>query len=283
MKKTTSVKPFSESRFSAKNARVVLAGVPLDATGSFRSGTRHAPSAIREISWHLEDYCLLDGRSILEAAFYDAGDVHLTGDLKNNLREIEKFTTAIIRKGKKPLLMGGEHLVTYPVVKALAKSHADLHVVIFDAHIDMGDSSRKMKLSHACVTRLILERLGSGKIFLLGARSGSRKDEELLGDVIIHSSEGPSEEMLRTLRSRPVYVSVDVDVLDPSAAPGVSTPELLGWTFHMLDEALGSLAGLKNIVGADVVEICPPCDPSGVTSLIGASIVRKLIYLMDAK
>ena len=280
MKKTVPVKPFSESACDARKARVVLAGAPLDATASFRSGTKMAPSAVREISWHLEDASLLDGRSILDAAFVDAGDLHLAGDLRHQLKDIERFVASVARKGKKPLLLGGEHLITYPAVRALAARHEDLCVVVFDAHTDLGDAYRGMKLSHASVMKLTYELLGAGRIFMLGARSGTPEDRALLGSEIFHDPRGLPEEALRRLKGRPVYVSVDVDVLDPSAAPGVSTPELLGWTYRALHEALRSLSEVR-VVGADVVEICPPYDPSGVTALIGAGLVRTLIHLMD--
>jgi agmatinase len=280
MKKTVPVKPFSESACNAAEARVVLAGAPLDATASFRSGTRMAPSAVREISWHLEDASLLDGRSILDAAFTDAGDLHLTGDLEHQLEEIEAFAASVADRGQKPLLLGGEHLITYPAVRALAAKHENLCVVVFDAHTDLGDAYRDMRLSHASVMKLAYELLGSGRIFMLGTRSGAPEDRSLLGGEIFHDPGGLPDEVLRRLDGRPVYVSVDVDVLDPSVAPGVSTPELLGWSYRMLHDALRALSRVR-VVGADVVEICPPYDPSGVTALIGAGLARTLIHLMD--
>ncbi len=281
MVKTTRDKPFFISGCDYKRASVILAGAPIDSTGSFRSGTRLAPSSIRAISWTLEDWSILEGRAIAEAAFFDGGDIFFTGDLKHNLREIESFVGRNRKKGKKTLLMGGEHLITYPAVRALVKAYGDLHFIVFDAHTDLGDPDRKMSLSHATTTRLVFDLLGKGRVFMFGARSGLKGDLEFIRDNVVYSREPPSDDVLARLEDKPVYVSVDIDVLDPSVAPGVTTPEVLGWRYEALSDALDRLSRLRRVVGADVVEVCPAYDPAGVTALIGASVVRKLIFLMD--
>jgi agmatinase len=283
MVKTTGDKPFFISGCDAKRASVILVGAPIDSTGSFRTGTRLAPSAIRAISWTLEDYSILEERAIAEASFIDGGDIFFTGDLKHNLREIETFVRRAHRRGKKTLLMGGEHLITYPAVRALAGIYHDLHFVVFDAHTDLGDPDRKMNLSHATTTKLVFDLLGKGRVFMFGARSGLKGDMEFIRENFVYSREAPADDILERLVDKPVYVSVDIDVLDPSVAPGVTTPEVLGWRYETLSEALDRMSRLKRIVGADIVEICPAFDPAGVTALIGASVVRKLIFLMDAK
>ena len=183
--------------------------------------------------------------------------------------------------GKKTLLLGGEHLITWAAVRAMRERHEDLHLVVFDAHADLSDPYRRMRLSHACTVRLCHEELGADRIFLLGVRTGTREDRRFIKErLCLHPREVPAA-LVRRLRDKPVYVSVDLDVLDPASAPGVTTPQLRGWTFEMLDRALDRLRGLRRIVGADVVELCPPYDPAGVTALMGAEVARKLLFLMD--
>jgi agmatinase len=278
---TTEVKPFFISRTPREKARVILAGAPLDVTGSFRGGTKYAPQAVRDISWTLEEYSILEKRSIGEAAFFDAGDIFFTGDLGHNLDEIEAFVEATRGEGRKPLLIGGEHLISYPAVRGLAKTHPDLCFLVFDAHTDLGDPDRQMSVSHATTTRLVFDLLGKGRVFQFGCRSGLEEDLPFIEQNFVFGREAPADEVLERLAGKPVYVSVDIDVLDPSEAPGVTTPELLGWSFRTLSDLLDRMSILKNVVGADVVEICPPFDPAGVTALVGATVLRKLIFLMD--
>jgi len=278
---TTEVKPFFISRTTRDRARVILAGAPLDVTGSFRGGTKYAPQAVRDISWTLEEYSILEKRSIGKAAFFDAGDIFFTGDLGHNLDEIEAFVEAASGEGRRPLLIGGEHLISYPAVRGLAKTHRDLCFLVFDAHTDLGDPDRQMSVSHATTTRLVFDLLGKGRVFQFGPRSGLEEDLSFIERNFVFGREAPADEVLERLAGKPVYVSVDIDVLDPAEAPGVTTPELLGWSFRTLNDLLDRMSILKNVVGADIVEICPPFDPAGVTALVGATVLRKLIFLMD--
>ncbi len=281
MVKFTGDKPFFVSNCDYRKASVILVGAPLDATGSFRAGTKFAPAAVRAISWTLEDYDIIEGRAISEVAFFDTGDIFFTGDLKRNLGEIESLVRRVNSKGKKTLLIGGEPLVTYAAVKALSKIYPELNFIVFDAHTDLGDPARKMKFSHATTTRLVFDLLGRGRIFLFGARSGLKGDVEFARENFVFSRHPPEDGIIESLVDKPVYISIDIDVLDPSVAPGVTTPEVLGWRYETLYETLSRLSRLERIVGGDVTEICPAFDPSGVTALIGASLVRKLLFLLD--
>lgn len=276
------VRSFSESGFGFDTAETALIGIPLDSTVSFRPGARFAPSSIRECSWHMEDYDFRSGKNILDVPFHDVGDIHLSGGTARSLKTIESAVSGLLKKGKKPVSIGGEHLISYPVVKALKERHGDLHVIIFDAHTDLSDRWRALRLSHANVTRLIYEELGTGRVHLFGTRAGTQEDKRFMKGKISFSYEGPSEGFLKKLKGKPVYVSIDADVLDPSVAPGVTTPEMGGWGYEEMRKALLNLRVLKNIVGADVVEICPAFDPSGITSIAGANLVREMLFLINA-
>lgn len=277
----TPVKPFSESTFDYQNAQIILLGIPLDITVSFRPGTRFAPSAIRELSWHLEDYSYLTNENILDVPFFDIGDLFLSGNLENNIREIKSAIAEILNHKKIPLSIGGEHLITFPVVQAMNETYPDLHVIVFDAHTDLSDGYKKMQLSHSNVMRLIYDTIGNNKLFIFGTRTGTREDKQFFKNRIGSSYEQPSNELIEKLKDKPVYISIDVDVLDPSVAPGVTAPELMGWRYEELHGVLRRFTEFNKIVGVDITEISPHYDPSGITTLIGARIVRETMFLLN--
>jgi agmatinase len=258
---------------------VLILGVPLEATTTFRAGTREGPTAIREASWHLEDYELLDGRDILEVPFSDLGDLELSASLQDSLALIEEATGELARQGKAPLLLGGEHLITWPAVKALQEGHPQgLHLVAFDAHLDMAPGPP----GHASVLRFVAELLGPERVFLFGVRSGSRPEAAYVAERgILHSPTLPGRELLERLQGQPLYISLDMDCLRPWEAPGVSNPEPAGGLDAQgLLESLRALAQRAHIVGADLVELCPPYDPGGITALLGARLLRELLHCM---
>ncbi len=273
-------KPFSESTKTYETADIILLGIPLDATVSFRPGTRFAPSAIREISWHLEDYNFTTDEIILDVPFFDVGDVRLTRDLVHNLNEIRSLIKKILRDRKIPVSIGGEHLITFPILQAMSKHYPDLHVLIFDAHTDVSDNYRKLHLSHSTVVKLAYNLLGNDRIFMFGTRSGTKDDKQFIEGKIFSFYEPPHSKLLENLKYKPVYISMDVDVLDPVVAPGVTTTELMGWKYEDLFETIQKFRKLKKIVGFDITEICPPYDPAGVTILIGAKVIREILFLL---
>lgn len=263
-----------------RQAAVVLLGVPLDATTSYRPGTRFAPAKIRQISEVLEEYSPVLDRELTECPFYDAGDMLLPpGNLGECLDRTEAVIDGVLADGKFPLIIGGEHLVTLPAVKALLRHYPDLAVVQLDAHADLRDEYLGQKLSHATVIRRVVEMTGGQNVFQLGIRSGTR-EEFLFARNNTHLLTGemlPSlERLVEGLKGRPVYLTVDIDVLDPAFAPGTGTPEPGGCTPSELFAALYRLAGL-GVVGMDLVEVCPPHDPAATTSLLAAKVVREAI------
>lgn len=261
-------------------AQIVLFGAPFDSTTSFRPGTRFGPAAIRRESYGLELYSPYQDKELTDRAVLDAGDIELPfGDPAPALAAIEERAAAILADGKVPFLLGGEHLVTLGCVRAVARKFRGLHILHFDAHADLRDDYLGAKLSHACVLRRCHELVGDGKIFQFGIRSGD-KSEFVWGreHVFTHKFDlNGLETALARLRGRPVYLTVDLDVLDPSVFPGTGTPEPGGVTFDALRAALTEACNALHIVAADVNELSPHYDPTGASTAVACKIVRELL------
>ena len=261
------------SKADEELAGIAVLGCPLDATSSFRGGTKFAPDSIRKASWTLETYSPYLKRDLDEMMFYDAGNCELRpGDLEYSLERIETAVTEIVRKGKKILALGGEHLVTYPIVKAMKKRFRDIQIVHFDAHCDLRDEYEGQKLSHATVMKRVKE-LGIG-ILQIGIRSGTRREFEELLPV-----DSPASLAAHLNRNRAIYVSFDMDVFDPSLVAGVTTPEPGGLTFKEVMEYFSVLMGM-NIIGADIVELAPDYDTTFVSSISAAKVAREILMLL---
>jgi len=262
------------SRDTAEPGASILLGCPLDATSSFRPGTRFAPESIRKASWTLETYSPYLKADLDEIAFHDAGNIELRqGDLSFSLEAIEVAAAEIVQNGSKPLLLGGEHLITYPALKALKGRFEGIQIVHFDAHCDLRDEYEGQRLSHATVMKRVSE-LGGSKIFSIGIRSGTRQEFE---EVLLVGS--PELLAARLILEKPIYVTFDMDVLDPSCAPGVTTPEPGGLSFNEVMEYFSVLKG-KDIIGADIVELSPDYDTTLVSSISAAKIAREMLMLL---
>lgn len=275
-----------ESRFidsvnKPEEAAVFLLGAPLDGTVSFWPGTRFAPTRIRNVSHALEGYSPLLDRSLQEVPFYDAGDIDIPlGNVAGALNAIESTVgEQVLALGKRPFILGGEHLISLPIIKAIHSLYTDLAVVQFDAHADLRETYLGEVRSHATVMRRVSELLGSENLYQLGIRSGTR-EEFRYGyrntRFFPHEVLGPLCSVLPELRDRPVYVTLDIDVIDPGFAPGVGTPEPGGCTPQQITEALHLLAPVR-VVGFDLVEVCPPAEAGVTTSVLAAKLVREAI------
>ena len=268
-------------------ARWVLLGAPLDLTVSYRPGSRFAPARIREVSQALETYSPELDRDLEEVGLHDAGDLDLPpGNLEGSLGRIEAAVGEVAAAQRAPLLLGGEHLITLPAVRALRARFPDLAVIQFDAHADLRDTYLEQRLSHATVMRRLAEVVGPGALFQVGIRSGVREEFAFAAATHLYPGfryelVGAVREAKRHLRRRPVYVTVDIDVVDPGLAPGTGTPEPGGATPGELLRAVAQLAGLR-VVGGDVVEVSPPYDAGDVTSLLAARLVREMILLFGS-
>lgn len=266
-----------ESGYS--DAKIVLFGAPFDSTASYRPGSRFGPGAIRAESFGIETYSPYQDADLSGARVYDAGDLELGfGDPRPSVRRIEDFVTGILDDGKLPIMLGGEHLVTLGAVKAVARRHDDLHIIHFDAHADLRDSYLGAELSHATVMRRVWDIVGDGRIFQFGIRSGDKLEFMWAKEHVTMDKFGfdtlPS--VVAALKGKPVYLSVDLDVLDPSEFAGTGTPEAGGVSFLQLLDAILQTRTL-DIVGCDLCELCPVYDQSGLSTAAACKLLRELI------
>lgn len=271
---------FMGSSDSYEDSKAVLTGLPMDYTVSNRPGARSAPQEIRTISYAIEEYSIYQDKSLLDMQFYDAGDVTLPfGNVQESLKRIEEVSSGFFSDQKFPLFIGGEHLVTYPLVKACFKKYPDLLVLHFDAHADLRVHYEDEEYSHATVMNKVVALLGPKRVYQFGIRSGAqdefafaRENTHLYIDEIFPVL----DHVVKEIGNTPVYLTVDIDVVDPAFAPGTGTPEPGGCSSRQILEAINAMKPL-NIVGMDLVEISPPADHSNITTILGAKIVREAL------
>ena len=265
-------------------ARIVLYGAPFDSTTSFRPGARFGPSAMRNESFGLETYSPYQDADLTDCAVFDSGDMELCfGSAEAALQDIEARAAEILTDGKFPLLLGGEHLVTLGAVRAVVQKYPNLHMIHFDAHADLRDDYLGAKLSHACVLRRCHDLLGDGRIHQFCIRSGDREEFRF---ARTHTDLHPFgfdglEACVSSLRAQgvPIYFTIDLDCLDPSAFPGTGTPEAGGVSFVQLLEAIRTVC-TANVVGADVNELAPALDASGVSTATACKVLREFILAL---
>lgn len=267
-------------------AETVLFGAPFDSTTSYRPGTRFGSSAIRRESYGIESYSPYQDKDLYDGAVMDSGDLELCfGDTKQALDAIQERTEQILLDGKRPFLLGGEHLVTLGAVRAVAKYYPEVSIIHFDAHADLREEYLNVKLSHACVLRRCWELIGDGRIFQFGIRSGDREEFRWGKEHVKTKTfdfEG-LETVLEQLKGKPVYFTLDLDVLDPSVFPGTGTPEPGGVSFEQLRRAALLVCKTANIVGCDVNELSPHYDPSGISTAVACKIVREMLLAFQKK
>ena len=258
---------------------IVLFGAPFDSTTSYRPGARFASAHIRNESYGIETYSPYQDKDLCDINVFDGGDLELCfGDPGSALSDIEKMTEKILSDDKLPLMIGGEHLVTLGAVRAAVKKYPDLHIVHFDAHADLRDDYLGQKLSHACVMRRCHELVGDGKIFQFGIRSGDREEFYWGKDhVSTHKFDLDTVETLKDkIGEKPVYFTIDLDVLDPSCFPGTGTPEAGGVTFTQLMKAIEEVSKL-NIKALDINELSPMLDQSGASTALACKLLREIL------
>ena len=275
------VETFLACDASYEESRIVLYGAPFDSTTSFRPGARFGPPAIRHESFGLETYSPYQDKDLIDISVFDSGDLELCfGSSEIALSDIQKRAEEILKAGKFPLLLGGEHLVTLGAVRAAAAKYPDLHIIHFDAHADLRDDYLGAKLSHACVLRRCHEIVGDGHIHQFCIRSGEREEFQFASrhtDFHPFTFEG-LEETVRELKEKqvPVYFTIDLDCMDPSVFPGTGTPEAGGVSFLELLKAI-RIVSQTNVVGADVNELAPMLDVSGVSTATACKVLRELL------
>lgn len=278
------MKKFLGSLDTPRGADWVMQGLPLDMTVSRFHGTAEGPEAIRTESRFLETFSFSQKKDLADVVFCDIGDLVLPrDDLYKSLDTIESVSRNFFARGRKLVSFGGEHLVTFPVVKAAAGFFKDLVVIHIDAHADLRKTFHGMKYNHATVMRLIAETclFSPGSLFQFGIRSGTGEEYEWgMANTAFYPGElyRPMEEALKKIGCRPVYLSLDIDAVDPSAAPGTGTPEPGGLSASEIFESLAIMKNV-NIVGFDIVEVSPPLDVNNITATLAAKIARECLIM----
>ncbi|NMB33994.1 MAG: agmatinase [Clostridium sp.] len=283
-KSSTLSTKFMASVDSYEQALMILVGVPMDFTCSFRPGARFGPQKIREVSMGLEEYSIHLDRALDEFTFYDAGDLDLPiGDLDGSFQRIENAASEIITDNKFPLFVGGEHSISVPIIKKVYEKYGDdLIVLHFDAHADLRQDYLGYKNSHASAIRRLTDFMPGKNIYQFGIRSGTKEEFDFANkhtNMFTLDVAKPLEENISKIKNRPIYITLDIDVLDPAYANGTGTPEPGGITSLELFKSIRLLKGL-NIIGFDLVEVSPHYDLSDRTALVAAKIIREIIIIV---
>ncbi len=269
------------------DANVVLFGAPFDSTTSYRPGARFGSAAIRHESYGLETYSPYLDKSLEDISVFDSGDIELPmGSTQMALDAISERTSVILHDGKIPYMIGGEHLVTLGAFREVYKKYPDVHIIHFDAHADLRCDYLGVDLSHACVLRRCHEIIGDGRIHQFGIRSGDAEEFAWArsGHTDMHKFGFDGLSALVGYISRaelPVYLTIDLDVLDPSVFPGTGTPEAGGVSFEQLRSAMYLAGSRLNIVGLDMTELAPALDPSGVSTAVACKAVREMLLSLN--
>lgn len=273
---------FADANSDYNKARYVICGVPFDGTSSFRLGSRLAPQEMRVSSYNFETYSNFFDIDLANVQIHDAGDLEVAVTIDETLELISVHAEKYVRDGKIPIMLGGEHSLTFPFVNACKTKYPDIGFVVLDAHMDLREEYSGEKNSHACISSHIIEDV-TKKYASVGIRSGNREEYKYVmennikvfsaEDVISKGIKSVIEDIQKNIRG-PIYLSVDMDAIDPAYAPALGTPEPYGITPRDVREIISCLS--PQIVGFDLVEIAPEYD-SGGTALLGAKIVRDFI------
>ncbi|MDQ0232195.1 agmatinase [Metabacillus malikii] len=274
---------FIKSHTSYEESEAVIYGMPMDWTVSYRPGSRFGPARIREVSIGLEEYSAYLDRELEEVKYFDAGDIPLPfGNPQRSIEMIEEYIDRLLADGKYPLGMGGEHLVSWPVMKAMYKKYPDLAIIHMDAHTDLRDEYEGEPLSHSTPIKKIAELIGPKNVYSFGIRSGMKEEFQWAKENGMHIAKfdvlEPLKKVLPTLAGRPVYVTIDIDVLDPAHAPGTGTVDAGGITSKELLASIHEIAASDiRVVGSDLVEVAPIYDHSEQTANTASKIIREMI------
>jgi agmatinase len=275
---------FQSCNAEYQDSDVVIFSVPLDTTTSYRPGTRFAGNAIRVESIGIEWYSPYQDLNLKNFKTCDVGDLELPmGNVFQSLDIIYQTTKKLLNDKKLPMMVGGEHLSSYPVIKALHEKYSNLHVIHLDAHTDLREEFLGMKYSHATFMRHAHKFLGDGRIYQFGIRSGDEAEFNWVKEGHVFQQKynlDGLDKVVEKLKDIPVYITIDLDVLDPSVFPGTGTPEPGGITYQELLWAFSQFSKLNNIVGADLVELAPNLDATGVSTIVAAKSLREMVLIL---
>jgi agmatinase len=279
---------FADAEASFQESDYIIFGVPYDKTSSFRPGASKAPMEIRQASWNQESYNIKTGIDLRDIKFHDYGDLEVINDKPELMvKKVHEFTSSLIRKNKFPIAIGGEHSITPGIIKAFPK---EIGFLSLDAHIDFREEYENEKYNHACVNKRVSDIINLANIAVVGIRSAEKEEFEdakdlglFYADIFSIRNDG-IEKTIQDLKNRfkgkKIYLSLDMDVLDPAYAPGVSTPEPFGLTPFDVINFIENFS--SRLVGFDVVEVCPPYD-NGETAILAARFIRNIIEQTSLK
>jgi agmatinase len=276
---------FVSAKAPFEEGKLVILGCPYDGSASFRPGARFGPSAIRKGSWGIETYSPYLRKDLTRLSIHDMGDLELPlGEKKKSLDLIQKAIRKILSKNKFPILLGGDHLITLPILEETLKVYPNLHLLHLDAHTDLREDYLGETLSHSTVIRKVVDRLGKERLSQIGIRSGTEEEFKLAKEMksIVALDKRSLGAMVNRLRNRPVYITLDLDLFDPSLLPGVGTPEPGGLTFQEFISLLKVLKPL-HVIGFDIVELTPDYDPTQISSVTASVILREMILTFGFK
>jgi len=276
--------PFIETNFISANAsfeksRGVILGCPYDGSASFRPGARFGPSAIRRASWGIETFSPYFTKDLSQCSIHDMGDLELPlGEKKISLNLIQKALAKILSGDKFPIVLGGDHLITLPIIEEILKISPRLHLIHIDAHTDLREDYLGESLSHSTVMRKVVDHLGEGRLFQIGIRSGTEEEFRLARKMksIVSLQPASLSSMIKRLKNQPVYITLDLDVIDPSLLPGVGAPEPGGLSFQEFISLLKKLQAL-HVIGFDMVELTPDYDSTQISSITASVILREML------
>jgi agmatinase len=276
---------FADAESSFEAASFVLFGVPFEKTSSFRHGADKGPFEIRQASWNFERYDLRTGINFEEIPIHDYGDLDVKKLTSKELFETSKtFTSTVLAKQKIPIAIGGDHSITPGIVSAFPK---DIAVLSLDAHMDFRENYKNDIYNHACVIRRIADHIPLQNIAVLGLRSAEKEEYEVaqkqglfFRDAFTINNTGLKKIIQQTktlLNGKKIYLTLDIDVVDPAYAPGTSTPEPFGLTSMQVIEIIEAFS--SQLIGCDLVEVCPPYD-QGQTAVLAAKLIKTCLGLM---
>lgn len=278
---------FARRETALKEAKYAVIGMPYESSVSYRVGSKFAPAAIRESSQEIEDYDFEEDFDLMEIKVCDLGDIEVApGNFNETCRRVEDTIKEALNNRAIPISLGGEHTISYCAIKPMKK---DFFYITFDAHLDFRDEYLNERFSHACVTRRIFEELGPERVLVIGVRSGSKeelKDASKLGLRYLSFSEyeksprGFVKKILKEIRDEKVYVSIDMDALDPGVAGGVCNPEPPGFSYGQLVDLLSFLKKHR-LTGMDITEVTPLYD--SYTQVLAAKLIFKALVMNEKK
>lgn len=270
------------------DANFVVLGVPFDKTSTYRAGSKFGPAAIREASLNIETYSVRSKFDLEDAKICDIGDLHVVDEVEETLRRLSGVVSEIVESSKIPVVLGGEHTIALGTVRSCPK---DVGILCLDAHADMRDEYMGLKVMHATFLRRIVDLLGPEKIIHVGLRALCKEEVRFMKDKRIKSfamhdlrrqSVGEAARLVRAAVSDfpKLYVTVDIDVLDPGFAPGVGNPEPDGMSPDLCLSILNRVCD-ERLVGLDLVEVSPHLD-TGITATVAAKILFEAICATES-